>query len=107
MYQNLLQNLITEMQIFNFLSGIIINFFFLIRFLFYKFTLKHQLRPFDGLYKDLSRKLKYYTSDFADSFNMQCIASTIYMYLVCLCSLVAFGGMLGEKLNNDMVSFVV
>ena len=62
-------------------------------------------RPFNGIFCDLKRKLPYYVSDFTDSFNLQCIATTLYMYLVSLCSLVAFGGMLGKKTDNYMVAF--
>jgi hypothetical protein len=60
-------------------------------------------RPFGGVYNDLSRKLPHYLSDFTDFFNMQCIATTMYMYLVSLCSLVAFGGMIASKTNYEMV----
>lgn len=59
-------------------------------------------RPFAGIFSDIKRKLPFYVSDFTDCFNLQCLATTLYMYLVCLCSLVAFGGMLGKKTGNDM-----
>ena len=52
---------------------------------------------------DIKRKLPFYISDFTDCLNLQCIATTLYIYLVCLCSIVAFGGMLGQKTNNMMV----
>ncbi len=68
-------------------------------------TLKGSKRPFGGIIKDIKRKLPFYVSDFTDSLNLQCIATTLYMYLVCLCSLVAFGGMLGQKTDNYMVGF--
>ncbi len=62
-------------------------------------------KPFGGVYNDLSRKLPHYFSDFTDFFNLQCIATTMYMYLVSLCSLVAFGGMIDKKTGNQMVKF--
>lgn len=67
-------------------------------------TLQASKRPFDGLFKDILRKLPFYISDFSDFFNLQCIATTLYMYLVSLCSLVAFGGMIGAKTGNLMAT---
>ena len=61
------------------------------------------IRLFGGILKDIKRKLPFFISDFTDALNLQCIATTLYMYLVCLCSLVAFGGMLGQKTDNYMV----
>ncbi len=54
---------------------------------------------------DVKRKLPHYVSDFTDCFNLQCIATTLYIYLVSLCSLVAFGGMLGQKTGDSMVKY--
>ncbi|NJS14275.1 MAG: hypothetical protein HC788_06190, partial [Sphingopyxis sp.] len=53
---------------------------------------------------DIRNKLPFYVSDFKDCASLQCLASTIYLYLVCLCSMVAFGGMLGSATENYMVS---
>ena len=61
-------------------------------------------RPFHGLLGDLRNKMKFYVSDFTDCASLQCIAATLYLYLVCLCSVVAFGGMLGAATENYMVS---
>jgi hypothetical protein len=49
---------------------------------------------------DIKRKVPFYLSDITDVFNLQCLATTLYVYLVSLCSLVAFGGMLGKKTDN-------
>jgi hypothetical protein len=54
---------------------------------------------------DVKRKLPFFVSDFTDCFNLQCIATTLYIYLVSLCSLVAFGGMLGQKTGESMVKY--
>ena len=55
---------------------------------------------------DVKRKLPHYVSDFTDCLNLQCVATTLYVYLVSLCSLVAFGGMLGQKTGNYMVRMI-
>ena len=52
---------------------------------------------------DIKNKLPFYASDFTDCANLQCLAATLYLYLVCLCSIVAFGGMLGTATKNHMV----
>ncbi len=67
-------------------------------------TLKGSKKPFNGIVQDVKRKLKFYVSDFTDCLNLQCVATTLYMYLVSLCSLVAFGGMLGKKTGNLMAT---
>jgi len=67
-------------------------------------TLKGSKKPFNGILQDVKRKLKFYVSDFTDCLNLQCVATTLYMYLVSLCSLVAFGGMLGKKTGNMMAT---
>ncbi|CAF0827165.1 unnamed protein product [Adineta steineri] len=61
-------------------------------------------RPFHGLYMDIRNKLPFYLSDFTDCASLQCLAATLYLYLVCLCSVVAFGGMLGTATENYMAT---
>ena len=61
-------------------------------------------RPFHGLWMDIRKKIPFYLSDFTDCASLQCIAATLYLYLVCLCSVVAFGGMLGTATENYMVN---
>jgi hypothetical protein len=61
-------------------------------------------RPFNGILNDIKRKIPFYPSDITDVFNLQCLATTLYVYLVSLCSLVAFGGMLGKKTDNMMAT---
>ena len=60
-------------------------------------------RPFHGLFVDIRNKIPFYISDFTDCGSLQCLAATLYLYLVCLCSVVAFGGMLGKATDNYMV----
>ncbi len=76
---------------------------FLLNLVFYIIIRVILIRLFGGILKDIKRKLPFFVSDFTDALNLQCIATTLYMYLVCLCSLVAFGGMLGQKTDNYMV----
>ena len=59
--------------------------------------------PFNGLIEDVKRKIVFYKSDFVDSLNLKCVASILYMYLVTLCSLVTFGGLLGQETDDSMV----
>jgi hypothetical protein len=47
--------------------------------------------------------MHYFKSDFADATDVQCVASTFYIYLVSICSLVAFGGLLGKNTKDEMV----
>ncbi|UJR15917.1 hypothetical protein I4U23_002838 [Adineta vaga] len=61
-------------------------------------------RPFHGLIRDIRTKLPFYLSDFTDCASLQCLAATLYLYLVCLCSVVAFGGMLGTATENYMAT---
>ncbi|CAF0778311.1 unnamed protein product [Rotaria sordida] len=61
-------------------------------------------RPFHGLCMDIQNKLPFYISDFTDCASLQCLAATLYLYLVCLCSVVAFGGMLGTATENYMAT---
>ncbi|CAF1474126.1 unnamed protein product [Adineta ricciae] len=61
-------------------------------------------RPFHGLIMDIRTKLPFFLSDFTDCASLQCLAATLYLYLVCLCSVVAFGGMLGTATENYMAT---
>ena len=56
-----------------------------------------------GLKNDLLRKLPHYVSDLSDFLNMKCFATALYLYLVSLCSLVAFGTLLSKYTGNEMV----
>jgi solute carrier family 4 (sodium bicarbonate cotransporter), member 7 len=65
-------------------------------------SMKADKRPFVGLISDIKRKIPWFISDFKEGFNVQCIAAAIYIYLVSLCSLVAFGALLGQNTDNYM-----
>ena len=65
-------------------------------------SMKADKRPFVGLIADVKRKIPWFLSDIKDALNVQCVAATIYIYLVSLCSLVAFGALLGQNTDNYM-----
>lgn len=67
-------------------------------------NLKAEKIPFAGLVADIRRKIPWIISDITDALNLQCIAATLYIYLVCLCSLVAFGALLGQNTENYMAT---
>jgi hypothetical protein len=53
---------------------------------------------------DIKRKLPWYLSDFKDALHIQCIASTIFLFLATLTPNVTFGGLLGQATEQYMVS---
>lgn len=61
------------------------------------------LRLFGGLVADIKRKIPWYASDFKDCLHIQCVASTLYLYLATLTPNVTFGGLLGLATNQYMV----
>ncbi len=63
--------------------------------------------PFWGLIDDIKRKIVFYKSDLIDGLNLKCVASILYMYLVTLCSLVTFGGLLGQETDDSMVDYTI
>lgn len=52
---------------------------------------------------DIKRKIPWYASDFKDCLHIQCVASTLYLYLATLTPNVTFGGLLGLATNQYMV----
>ena len=61
-------------------------------------------RLFGGLVADIKRKIPHYASDFKDALHIQCIASTIFLFLATLTPNVTFGGLLGQATDQYMVS---
>ena len=43
-------------------------------------------------------------SDFKDAFNLQCLASILFLYCACMSPVITFGGLLGEATENRIVS---
>ncbi|XP_056012278.1 sodium bicarbonate cotransporter 3-like isoform X2 [Ostrea edulis] len=65
-------------------------------------TLQRTGRLFGGLIEDVKRKIPWYASDFKDCLHIQCVASTLYLYLATLTPNVTFGGLLGLATNQYM-----
>ncbi|XP_059140068.1 sodium-driven chloride bicarbonate exchanger-like isoform X2 [Physella acuta] len=65
-------------------------------------TLQRTGRLFGGLIADVKRKRPWYASDFKDAFSIQCVASTLYMYLATLTPNITFGGLLGKATDQYM-----
>ncbi|CAK5006436.1 unnamed protein product [Meloidogyne enterolobii] len=59
---------------------------------------------FGGLMLDIRRKAPHYLSDFTDALNLQCIATTCFMYFALLAPIVTFGGLLEEATHQRMAA---
>jgi len=62
--------------------------------------LKRTGRLFGGLMEDIKRKSPFYWSDFKDAFNVQCLASFIFLYFAVLTPIVTFGGLLNDATHS-------
>lgn len=60
-------------------------------------------RPFDGLVADVRRRAPWALSDLTDALHPQCVASFVFLYFACLAPIITFGGMSGDKLQNQIV----
>ncbi|KAJ1372547.1 hypothetical protein KIN20_034726 [Parelaphostrongylus tenuis] len=67
-------------------------------------ALKRTGRLFGGLILDLKRKAPHYISDFTDALNLQCLATTCFMYFALLAPIVTFGGLLEEATHQRMAA---
>lgn len=61
-------------------------------------------RIFGGLVSDMTSRYRFFLSDFTDGLHLQCFASTIFLYFACITPIVTFGGLMGQKTDNYMVS---
>uniref|UniRef100_A0A3B4ZTP7 Anion exchange protein n=1 Tax=Stegastes partitus TaxID=144197 RepID=A0A3B4ZTP7_9TELE len=59
-------------------------------------------RIFGGLILDIKRKAPFYWSDIRDSFNLQCLASILFLYCACMSPVITFGGLLGEATKGNI-----
>lgn len=72
--------------------------------MFYRaFTIFFNCRLFGGLIADIKRKVPWFLSDFKDALHIQCVASTIFLFLATLTPNVTFGGLLGQATDQYMV----
>ncbi len=60
-------------------------------------------RPFGGLIRDMKMRYSWYLSDITDGFNLQCLASILFLYFACVTPIVTFGGLLGQATDGYMV----
>ncbi|VDM63903.1 unnamed protein product [Angiostrongylus costaricensis] len=67
-------------------------------------ALRRTGRLFGGLILDIKRKAPHYISDFTDAFNLQCLATTCFMYFALLAPIVTFGGLLEEATHQRMAA---
>ncbi|XP_058504299.1 sodium bicarbonate cotransporter 3-like isoform X3 [Solea solea] len=59
-------------------------------------------RIFGGLVNDVRRKVPFLWSDVRDSFNLQCLASVLFLYCACMSPVITFGGLLGEATKGNI-----
>jgi len=64
--------------------------------------LKRTSIPFGGLIDDIKNRYPQFLSDIKDGLNSQCLAATIFIYFAALSGAIAFGGIMGDKTNNDI-----
>ncbi len=57
---------------------------------------------FDGVRRDLSRRLPYYADDFRSGLQGKCIASILFMFFACLAPAVTFGGIMGLATDGQI-----
>ncbi|ELK14165.1 Band 3 anion transport protein [Pteropus alecto] len=57
---------------------------------------------FGGLVRDLERRYPRYLSDITDALSPQVLAAVIFIYFAALSPAITFGGLLGEKTQNQM-----
>ncbi|XP_027948601.1 band 3 anion transport protein [Eumetopias jubatus] len=57
---------------------------------------------FGGLVRDIRRRYPRYLSDITDAFSPQVLAAVIFIYFAALSPAITFGGLLGEKTQNQM-----
>ncbi|XP_015428042.1 PREDICTED: band 3 anion transport protein [Myotis davidii] len=57
---------------------------------------------FGGLVRDIKRRYPRYLSDITDALSPQVLAAVIFIYFAALSPAVTFGGLLGEKTQNQM-----
>ncbi|XP_069883954.1 band 3 anion transport protein [Dipodomys merriami] len=64
--------------------------------------LKRTGQFFGGLVRDIRRRYPYYLSDITDALSPQVLAAVIFIYFAALSPAITFGGLLGEKTQNQM-----
>ena len=52
--------------------------------------------PFGGIINEFRQRFPYLKSDVTDSFNVMCLAATIFIFFAAFAGAIAFGGLLGK-----------
>ena len=52
--------------------------------------------PFGGIINEFKQRFPLLKSDVTDSFNVMCLAATIFIFFAALAGAIAFGGLLGN-----------
>lgn len=60
--------------------------------------LQRSRKPFGGFIQDIKHRYPFYKSDVLDGFNLQCVASVIFIYFAAVSGAIAFGGLLCEQI---------
>lgn len=64
------------------------------------------VRIFGGFVNDIKNRYPYYLSDITDALQLQCLASIFFIFFAVISPVVTFGGVLGQKTDGYLVSFV-
>ena len=65
----------------------------------------HSIRPFKGIVSDfMGRHRRYYWSDIKDCFNVQVLASIIFVFFANVTPAISFGGLLLTTTEQHLVS---
>ena len=52
--------------------------------------------PFGGIINEFKQRFPLLKSDVTDSFNIMCLAATIFIFFAAISGAIAFGGLLGK-----------
>ncbi|XP_014681091.1 PREDICTED: anion exchange protein 2-like [Priapulus caudatus] len=59
-------------------------------------------RAFGGMVNDAKRRYPLYKSDIIDAFNMQCLATCIFIFFACLSPAITFAGVMSDQTDEWM-----
>ena len=62
------------------------------------------IRIFGGFVNDIKNRYPYYLSDITDALTMQCVASVFFIFFAVISPVVTFGGVMGQKTEDHLVS---
>jgi hypothetical protein len=59
--------------------------------------------PFGGIINEFRQRFPYLKSDVTDSFNVMCLAATIFIFFAAFAGAIAFGGLLGKQIESHLI----